>query len=315
VLAQLQEMYPDDVRIVYRHFPLISIHDKAALATQASEAAGLQGKFWEMHDLLFKHQLEWSNSQMSVDQFKDWLVERVGELGLDSAQFSSDLESPEIAAIAQDAWAYGQQIGLPGTPFLLLNGQPYQGPIDLATLSGFTEASLMKDWQYTECPPIVIDPQKNYTATIETEKGNIVIELFADQAPLTVNSFVFLTQEGWFDDNTFHRVLPGYIAQTGDPSGTGFGGPGYAFQNEIVDGLIYDTPGVVGMANSGPDANGSQFFITLQAIDQLNGGYTIFGRVIEGMDVVESLTPRNPGQGVNLPQGDKILKVTIQEND
>lgn len=315
MLAQLHEMYPDDVRIVYRHFPLISIHDKAALATQASEAAGLQGKFWEMHDLLFEHQLEWSNSQMSIDQFKNWLVERASELGLDSAQFSADLESPEIAAIAQEAWAYGQQIGLPGTPFLLLNGQPYQGPIDLATLSGFTQASLMKDWQYTECPPIVIDPHKNYIATIETEKGNIVIELFADQAPLTVNSFVFLSQEGWFDDNTFHRVLPGYIAQTGDPSGTGFGGPGYAFQNEIVDGLIYDSPGIVGMANSGPDANGSQFFITLQAIDQLNGGYTIFGKVIEGMNVVESLTPRNPGQGVDLPQGDKILKVTIQEND
>ncbi len=313
MLAQLQEQYPDDVRIVYRHFPLLSIHNKAALATQASEAAGLQGKFWEMHDLLFARQTEWSNTALSVDQFKQWLIDRADELGMDADQFATDLESPEIAAIAQDAWSFGQEIGLPGTPFLLLNGQPYQGPIDLVTLSSFTKASLMRDWQYTQCPPMVIDPEKEYTATIETEKGDIVIELFANQTPLTVNSFVFLAQNGWFDGNTFHRVLPGYIAQTGDPSGTGFGGPGYAFQNEIVEGLNFDGPGVVGMANSGADSNGSQFFITLTAIEQLNGGFTIFGNVIEGMDVVEALTPRDPNQGVDLPPGDEIIKVTIQE--
>lgn len=139
MLAQLLVNFPNDVRIVYRHFPLLSIHNKAALATQASEAAGLQGKFWEMHDLLFARQAEWSSPELSVEQFEAWLVERAGELGLDVETFKTDLTSPELVAFAQEAWNQGQQIGLPGTPFLLINGQPYQGPIDLGTLSAITE--------------------------------------------------------------------------------------------------------------------------------------------------------------------------------
>ena len=117
-----------------------------------------------------------------------------------------------------------------------------------------------------------------------------MIQLYADQAPLAVNSFVFLAKQGWFDGVTFHRVIPGFVAQTGDPSGTGKGGPGYFFKNEVSD-LRYDKPGVVGMANSGPDTNGSQFFITYAPQPSLDGSYTIFGQVIQGMDVVENLTP------------------------
>jgi cyclophilin family peptidyl-prolyl cis-trans isomerase len=128
-----------------------------------------------------------------------------------------------------------------------------------------------------------------------------------------VNSFVFLAKNGWFNSVTFHRVIPGYMAQTGDPSGTGLGGPGYFFKNEITTDLEYNKPGVVGMANSGPDTNGSQFFITYAPAPTLDGSYTIFGQVLNGMDVLEKLTPRDPSQGVNLPPGDKIISVTIEE--
>ncbi len=294
MLAQLLDLYPNDVRIVYRHFPLLSIHDKAALSMQAAEAAGLQGKFWEMHDLLFATQQEWNTPELSLEDFQAWLETKATELGLDAERFQTDLVSPELVAKAQEAWNNGQEIGLPGTPFLTINGQPYRSSTDLATLELITKAILLSDRTFAECPPMVIDQSKSYTATIETEKGNIVFDLLDDVAPLAVNSFVFLAREGWFDGVTFHRVLPGFVAQTGDPSGTGIGNPGYQFKNEIDTNLLFDQAGMVGMANSGADTNGSQFFIAYGPLEQLNGGYTIFARVIEGMDVAEQLTPPRP---------------------
>jgi cyclophilin family peptidyl-prolyl cis-trans isomerase len=157
-----------------------------------------------------------------------------------------------------------------------------------------------------------VNPQKQYIATLHTEKGDIVMQLFADKAPLAVNSFVFLARQGWFNGVTFHRVIPGFMAQAGDPSGTGSGNPGYFFDNEIND-LKFDKPGMVGMANNGPDTNGSQFFITYAPAAQLDGGYTVFGQVLSGLDVAEKLTPRDPGQGAGLQPGDKILSVDIEE--
>jgi cyclophilin family peptidyl-prolyl cis-trans isomerase len=159
---------------------------------------------------------------------------------------------------------------------------------------------------------MTIDPTKQYIATLHTEKGDIVIELAADKAPLAVNSFIFLAHNGWFDNVTFHRVIPGFVAQAGDPSGTGFGTPGYAYKNEITD-LKFDAPGVVGMANAGADSNGSQFFITYAAASNLDGKFTVFGHVIQGMDVATNLTPRDPSQSGDLPPGDKILSVSIEE--
>ena len=160
---------------------------------------------------------------------------------------------------------------------------------------------------------MVIDPDKEYTATIETEKGDIVVELLAEQAPLAVNSFVYLARQGWFDGVSFHRVLPGFVAQSGDPSGSGMGGPGYEFDNEVSPDLKFDAAGLLAMANSGPNTNGSQFFITYAPAANLDGGYTIFGKVLEGMEIAESLTPRDPSQGGALPPGDKILSVRIDE--
>jgi len=166
--------------------------------------------------------------------------------------------------------------------------------------------------QYAAPPPMTIDTSKEYIATIEMQKGGeIVIQLFPDKAPITVNNFVFLAREGYYDGTTFHRVLPNFMAQGGDPTGTGGGGPGYVFENEDSD-LTFDKAGVVAMANAGRDTNGSQFFITFSPQEYLNGGYTIFGQVIEGMDVVTNITLRDPQQNPNFT-GDKIKSITISE--
>lgn len=311
MLAQLQNEFPEDVRIVYRYFPLTSIHDKAAISMQAAEAAGLQGKFWEMHDLLFSKQDEWAS--MSVDEFKSWATEQAGGLGLDTEQFGKDMNSEDAAAKAQAAWDKGVAAQIPGTPFLLFNGKIYNGPMDIGNLSAVVKLVMLEKNQFSSCPPMTVDPSRQYFATLHTEKGDIVIQLYADKAPLAVNNFIFLSKQGWYDQVTFHRVLPGFVAQAGDPSGTGYGGPGYAFDDEIDPNLKFDGPGVVAMANAGPGTNGSQFFITFDKQPDLDGKYTIFGHVVSGMDVAQKLTPRNPSQSTSLPPGDKILSIDIEE--
>jgi cyclophilin family peptidyl-prolyl cis-trans isomerase len=310
-MAQLEANYKDQLQVAYRHYPLKDIHDKALLATQGAEAAGLQGKFWEMHDLLFERQQEWAG--FSEDQFEEWLIEQADKLDLDVDQFQTDLNSSGLVQLAEQAHEYNYSIGMPGTPFLVINGLPYGGPRDYGNWDAVVKTILLEQYQYDECPPMDIDPEVKYLATLNTEKGEIVIELYADKAPMAVNNFIFLARQGWYDDITFHRVIPGFVAQGGDPSGTGLGSPGYAFENEVSDDLVFDGPGIVAMANSGPDTNGSQFFITYAATPQLNGSYTIFGRVIAGMDVVEQLSPRDPRESMDLPPGDQILSVTIEE--
>ncbi len=148
--------------------------------------------------------------------------------------------------------------------------------------------------QYEGPPPMVIDENKRYIATIGTSAGDIVIELFADKAPRTVNNFVFLARDGYYDGVTFHRVIKGFMAQGGDPTGTGTGGPGYRFDDEFHPALKHDGPGVLSMANAGPGTNGSQFFITYAATPHLDGRHTVFGRVIAGMEVVEAIPERDP---------------------
>ena len=166
--------------------------------------------------------------------------------------------------------------------------------------------------QYDAAPPMTIDTSKQYLATFTMEDGGeFVAELFADKAPITVNNFVFLAQQGYYDGTTFHRVLEGFMAQGGDPTGTGMGGPGYQFEDEFSD-LTFDKPGLLAMANSGPNTNGSQFFITFEPTPHLNGAHTIFGEIIEGMDVVTGLTRRDPDQNPDFV-GDAIATITIAE--
>jgi cyclophilin family peptidyl-prolyl cis-trans isomerase len=144
----------------------------------------------------------------------------------------------------------------------------------------------------------VLDEAKDYQALIQTNKGTLRLELYEAQTPMTVNNFVFLALNHYYDGVVFHRVLEGFMAQTGDPTGTGAGGPGYQFANEIVDSLKHDKRGTLSMANAGPDTNGSQFFITFAETPWLDGQHTVFGELLEGDDVLENLVridPSNPG--------------------
>lgn len=150
-------------------------------------------------------------------------------------------------------------------------------------------------------------------AVIETTKGTIVIELYADEAPKTVENFVTLAKKGFYNGIMFHRVIPGFMVQTGDPTGTGRGGPGYTFNDEISPNLRHDAPGVVSMANAGPNTNGSQFFITLAATQWLDGKHAIFGRVVEGQVVVEQIAAVERGASDRPLQDVAMKSVTIQE--
>jgi cyclophilin family peptidyl-prolyl cis-trans isomerase len=166
--------------------------------------------------------------------------------------------------------------------------------------------------QFDTIPEMSLDAAKEYSAVVKMENGkSFTICLHSEKAPITVNSFVFLVREGFFDGVTFHRVLDGFMAQGGDPTGTGSGGPGYQFVNEDSD-LVFDKAGVIAMANAGRDTNGSQFFITFGATLHLNGGYTIFGQVVEGMETVNALTRRDPSKSPDFI-GDVMESVTIIE--
>ena len=166
--------------------------------------------------------------------------------------------------------------------------------------------------QWNTPPAMTIDPKKKYKARMETDKGTMVIELFADKTPKTVNNFVFLSREGFYDGIIFHRVIKDFMAQGGDPTGTGTGGPGYRFADEFHPRLKHDKPGILSMANAGPNTNGSQFFITHVPTPHLNNKHTVFGQVVEGMDVLMSIPPSDPMR----PEypGVKILKVVIEES-
>lgn len=220
--------------------------------------------------------------------------------------------------------------GKPGsqTPTPTLASAPTPRPTPTPMAASSYKPPVERDGMYSAPPEMQIDPEKKYYASISTAKGDIVLELFADKVPVTVNNFVFLAREGFYDNTTFHRVLAGFMAQAGDPTGTGSGGPGYRFADEFHPELKHDRPGILSMANSGPDTNGSQFFITYEPTPWLDGYdeagtlkdcadpqascHAVFGQVIEGMDVLESLTLRDPSQSPSF-YGDIIETITITE--
>ncbi len=170
-----------------------------------------------------------------------------------------------------------------------------------------------RNGMYDAPPAMQIDPNKIYNATFATEKGEIVIELFADKAPNTVNNFVALARDGFYDNTTFHRVLADFMAQGGDPTGSGMGGPGYTFEDEFDPSLRHDSAGTLSMANSGANTNGSQFFITFAPTPWLDGLHTVFGKVVKGMDVLQSISLRDPQTATEA--GDSILSIRIAESD
>ena len=308
---KLMEMYPNDVRLVYRSLPLVGLHPNATVAAQAAEAAGEQDMFWEMYAALFSNQSEWSN--LSAEDFMTWLNAEAETLGLDVERFSEDTVSEDIQNKIQGEIEYANSIGLGSTPTVLINGRPisnwYASGIKPIVEVVKVEDSLMK-----ECPPWVIDVEKTYTATIKTKNGDMTLELYPKEAPLAVNSFVYLAREGFYDGVTFHRVYHNFMAQSGDPTGTGWSGAGYQYREEVVDNLTFDEAYMVGVAR-GQDAgtSGSQFFITYVPYPTLNGLYTIFGKLVDGVDVFEQITERDADQNPDAPTGDEIISITITE--
>ena len=162
----------------------------------------------------------------------------------------------------------------------------------------------MPEKQWDNPPEIQIDPKKTYLITIETNRGIIEMELYPEHAPETVNNFVFLTREGFYDGVTFHRVISDFVIQGGDPTGTGTGGPGYRFGDEVKGNPLKHERGVISMANAGPNTNGSQFFITHSPQPHLDGKHTVFGKVVGGIDIVDQIQ-----------QGDVMQKVSVKEGD
>lgn len=311
VMNRLLAQYPNDVRLVSRIFPLVGRNDKAVLAAQAVEAANLQNKFWEMHDLLFSQQANWEN--LSLEDFEQWSAAQASALGMDVVQYQADVMSEAVLNLVQSNFETAREFGPFAVPLIIINGEIYLGPQDFGSLNDIVGLILLGKRQFTDCPPLIVEKTKQYIATLHTEKGDVKIQLFADRTPYTVNSFIFLARNGWYDNITFHRVVPELYAQTGDPSGTGKGIPGYYVITEIFPEIKFDKPGMVAMVNSGPDTSGSQFFITYAPTPQFDGRYTIFGQVLSGMNVLESLTPRDAQPGVETPPGDKLLSVEIEE--
>ena len=315
MLDELKAAYGDDLRIVYRHLPLITIHDKAQVSAEASEAAGAQGMFWEMHDIMFERQNEWNaiaDEAGAIEKF----VEFAEAIGLEDVdQFQADLEGDIYAEKVLADYNAATTANLSGTPSFFMNqvdypaqafGLSYQG------LDTFIRLIQLQDRWFTQ-PEQVLDPDKSYVAKIETEQGEVVLELFADTAPVNVNSFAFLAQEGWYKDVSFHRVLDGFMAQGGDPTGTGVGFPGYRCADEVSPTRSFDGPGVVALANSGPNTNGGQFFITFGPTPHLDPNFTIIGQVIEGQEIIDGLTRRDPASTPDAPPGDRIIDITIEE--
>jgi cyclophilin family peptidyl-prolyl cis-trans isomerase/protein-disulfide isomerase len=315
IFNEVLKARPGDVRLVFRHWPLASIHPNAVKAAIAAEAAGKQGKFFAMTELLFTNQSEWSGK--SAGDFTTWLNSKATSLGLDAAKFAKDLDDPAIAQKVNDDMAASNKLGEEltnafqtgfGTPTLIINGSPFLSQRTADVLKLIVDLIKNKNTANLQCPATTLDSSKDYIATITTNKGDIVIDLLEKAAPVTVNNFIDLAKNGWFKDNIFF-VVRNEFAMTGDKTNTGMGGPGYAYKDEISADLTFDKEGVVGMYNFGAGTNGSQFFILKAPLSALNGRYTIFGNVIQGMDVLKSLALHEANDSQD--KADKILSVSI----
>lgn len=315
LVDQMHELYPEDMRFVFRLRPFqASFHDKSIVASQAMVAAGLQGKFDEFRRFIFERQQKDPNNpnvasladtefwvQLSQDEFNEWLSARVSELGIDPDQLLEDMASDEVVQKVKDAMTSADSIDVRGTPTLFVNGYSWpENSRGVPIFSAYVELLKNKEDGSLTCPATSIDTAKNYTATIETSQGDITIELFDDVAPLAVNSFISLVESGWYAGLP---ILPSDEAViTGDPTGTGYGSPGYALIDEPSENYSLENTGMVAMFAPEPNRNGSAFFINKAPITGQDTR-TIFGQVTEGMDVVAALTV-----------SDTIIGITITES-
>jgi cyclophilin family peptidyl-prolyl cis-trans isomerase/protein-disulfide isomerase len=313
VARLLLREYPDELQVIYRHLPLFMVHGNAFIAAQALEAAALQNQqaFFELQDHLFNYQSEWQ--ALSPEDFSSYLRDLLPTFELDPDQFELAMLNEEMTLALLNDLDTALQAGITTTPFILLNGQVYTAlSRDLSTIRTIIELELLKERQFDQCPPRVIEADTSYNATLHTSQGDIIIKLFPEYAPLAVNNFLFLAQQGWYDELLFYMVIPDEFALTGDPSGSSLGTPGYTFRSEINPALTFDRAGVMAMNNAGsPNSNGSQFFITYGPLPAYNAKFTIFGQVLQGLDVLQNLTPRNPTSDPTIAPADMLLSVTI----
>lgn len=302
-----QAAHPDEVRYVYRHFPL-SFHEKAPMSAYAADAAGKQGFFFEAERWLYETQSEWTYLE-TLDEFDAWLRENIQTAlpELDLEQWTADYESEEVRAVVDASFDKVNATGLiSGTPTFFANF--YQTSYDLAVLEQYIDLFKMQKSYRTVCPVMALEEGKEYRAVLHTTAGDVVIDLFEEEAPNLVSSFMALAADGFYNGNTFHNVVEGFIAQTGDPSATGVGLAGYYLEDENLNNGGFNEPGAVAMANTGEDKNSSQFFLTqdlntyfsegyaaqnaelteeeLNAkvearLDAMNAKYPVFGRVSE----------------------------------
>jgi len=305
--------YPDELQVIYRHLPLFMVHGNAFIAAQALEAAALQNQqaFFEVQDHLFNHQSEWQ--ALSPEDFSSYLRDLLPSFELDPDQFELAMLNEEMTLALLNDLDSTLQAGITTTPFILLNGQVYTAlSRDLSTIRTIIELELLKERQFNQCPPRVFEADTSYNATLHTSQGDIIIKLYPEYAPLAVNNFLFLAQQGWYDQLPFYMVIPDEFALTGDPTGSSLGTPGYTFRSETNPALTFDRAGVIAMNNAGsPNTNGSQFFITYGPLPAYNNKFTIFGQVLQGLDVLQNLTPRNPASDPTIAPADLLLSVTI----
>ena len=289
---QIRTLHPEDVRLVFRHFPLLPIHDKADLAGTAAEIGAQEDHFWELHDILFERQQEWVD--LDREGFAEWLIAVASELELDPELFLIELSSGKYQAAMSTAYQTGIEAGIPGTPFIFMNGVWYRLNPTAINLEASIRLELLKTKQYVEPPQIELTEGTLYFAHIELDQGEIIVQLFPELAPATLASFIFLAEQGWYDEIGFHTVQPNSLVESGDPTGTGLGGPGYLLLDEISDTLSFDEIGMLAMSSSGPNTNGSRFFINLTPLPHLNGSRTIVGHVISGLELIMGLNERDP---------------------
>jgi cyclophilin family peptidyl-prolyl cis-trans isomerase/protein-disulfide isomerase len=318
-LEILRAEFADDLRLVWRHLPDTQSNDKAALALSASEAAAAQGRFWDMHAILYTTQGEWAS--LPVAEFRQRLIAYAQTAGLDVGAFTEAIDDGRFLPLVEQYQIQAADLGIVGIPTLLVNGELLSDRDDLFGLEGAVRLALLSQYHFNAPPPMTIDISRDYQAVIVTERGEIRLNLFEKDTPLTVNNFVFLAEQGWYDGTTFFLVVPDFYAQAGDPSATGRGHPGYRIAGEYNNGYIFDRAGLVAMSHppGEPDNAGSQFLITFGPLPEheteWDGQYTIFGVVTAGLDIVQALTPRNPGDPLrfpNPPPGDRIIEIRIE---
>ncbi|MCJ7514090.1 MAG: peptidylprolyl isomerase [Anaerolineales bacterium] len=313
VLADLRAIHPHDLQIVFRPYPLWPVHDKALIAAQAAESAGAQGLFWEMHDLLFSSADEWV--ALSPEDFRAWLEAASRSLPLDHQAFERAMSEGTFEDHALRDFAAALASGLPGAPVVFLNQTLVPMDPTLNNLEALLRLSQVEAQGLPPGPPPAARPEKAYLALLDTSAGPIEIELYPASAPQAVGSFVYLAQQGWYNGTVFHRVVPGALAESGDPTHTGLGGPAYRFGNEIDSSLSFSQVGMVSLRNDGPGSNGGIYFINLRPLPDLDGTYTIFGRVLTGLDLLQQLPGRDPIGDLLLTAPLVIESVSIQVLD